>query len=143
MHAYSALLTAVLVLCVLTSICVADGAPDNEFFCDSALCLNDTYANITNRSYAMQPYRDCVANAGGITAFECRCTPRVYECLINRSLANCHKRFARSYCWRFITNQAKGCSQRLCKAAAAPTGVGLLTMVVGVVVAVVGSCIVQ
>merc|ERR1711991_39935 len=83
--------------------------------CDPEICFNTTYADLMDKSDVMAPHRECVARAGGVDAFVCRCTPRVFECLVNTSLANCIKRHARTHCYHYVTDQGLGCSQRLCK----------------------------
>jgi hypothetical protein len=97
--------------------------------CEPAVCLNKTYAAERNLSYAMLPYDACVARAKGVTAFICRCTPRLFECLVDGGRGKCEPRHAKPHCLRYVVDQDLGCSQKLCISAAPAAGSLAITAV--------------
>ena len=84
--------------------------------CDPNLCYNRSYAAARGvGNYT--PYDDCMAEAGAVRAFQCRCTRRMYYCLVNRSFGNCSDRAAKQACRHSVLTDARFCSPDLCQAA--------------------------
>lgn len=117
MRQFAAVAAALLVACLATRV----GA-----VCDPEVCLNATYASLLNVTNASLAYDNCVAEASGVTAFVCRCTPRLFECFVDPLRGNCIKREARPHCWRYVSRQALDCSQKLCISAAPGLGISVV-----------------
>eukprot|EP00672_Neobodo_designis_P012236 CAMPEP_0174861394 /NCGR_PEP_ID=MMETSP1114-20130205/51509_1 /TAXON_ID=312471 /ORGANISM="Neobodo designis, Strain CCAP 1951/1" /LENGTH=125 /DNA_ID=CAMNT_0016096405 /DNA_START=27 /DNA_END=401 /DNA_ORIENTATION=+ len=116
-----------LALCVILAFAPVPGraAAEAEQLCDPEVCTNATYAAEVNKSEALDSYNACLARSRNVTAFMCRCTPRVFECMVNSSLGACSKQRARTHCWRYVVEQGLGCSQKLCKASATASSVAV------------------
>ena len=102
-------------------------AAQEALVCDPQVCTNETYAIEQNKSTALREYHECLSRSRNVTAFICRCTPRIFECMQNVSLGGCSVQTARTNCWRYVTEQGLGCSQKLCKASAATASVAVIT----------------
>lgn len=69
-----------------------------------------------NVSPAIEPYFDCLENAGDTTAFVCRCTLKMRNCLTNVTGGNCTTRYSRERsCNIYLWRQNLDCSETLCK----------------------------
>jgi hypothetical protein len=120
---------SVLLMCTKSNNVVNAAEPARaEEYCDYSICTNRSVAIARGHASAWDDYDACLARANGITAFICRCTPRVYECMTNGTLGGCNQQRARTECRRYVVDQGLGCSQRLCIAAAPTTALASATL---------------
>ncbi len=121
--------------CVLAALqCLVACAALVSGTCDVFRCFNmtegltvanGTVHNATSNYSAIQPYYSCMARAGSVRAFQCRCSLKIRDCAIDEQGGNCTEAEMRPACTQMLLTQGLGCSPVLCSAA----GMGGFTVI--------------
>jgi hypothetical protein len=99
--------------------------------CNISRCFNATSGlaagvgtihNATSNYSAIQAYHSCIARAGSIRAFQCRCSLKLRDCAVDPQGGNCTELETKPACQQMLQKQGLGCNLLLCTYSAAGTG---------------------